>query len=483
MAEYYADKVMKIISQKGMKKSYIYKTVGVTKQTFWNWENGKSVPDYEKMKKISEVLQVNINEISNIKKIKNNIDNKNTLIPFYMSSNGFSLAKSNQRSQAQQTVQNNIEKLFKELNYSSIVTETLFNYLDVLFYIKNRDLKYIGANNAFLKTMGIKEYKSILNLDDKNVMLKVEAVQNNNEDKEVLESINAIKYEGYIPNTRKSKWGIITKAPIVSADRDVIGLVATFTDITERKRAENRARIFENTMNCLPVSIWIKEQKKNGKHRFLYISKDTEKLTGYTVEHIRRNPLFSENSDFWYSIPKKKYDELLKTRQLNAGKVEHVEEFTAIRNFDRKEICLRKGIYTSDNVTIEIIRNISNEVSETKLYKMFSEFYDGLKEIYIIFDTETLKVIFANNVIENICNLPGESCRGVELDNLLKKIICKENMSVIEKIINKYKLNTLNEFFRINLYSRKGKSICCRGYFTEKTVEGKYVGILCINPL
>ncbi|HBM15770.1 MAG TPA: hypothetical protein DD381_05420 [Lentisphaeria bacterium] len=58
-------------------------------------------------------------------------------------------------------------------------------------------------------------------------------------DKEVLTTGKSIlDKEDYIPGNRKTKWGIMSKIPILDLDGKIEGLLGFFVDITDRKKAE-----------------------------------------------------------------------------------------------------------------------------------------------------------------------------------------------------------------------------------------------------
>lgn len=52
-----------IIENKGIKKIYIAKQLGVTSQTISNWLSGYSMPNLVMAKKLSEILGVTIEDI------------------------------------------------------------------------------------------------------------------------------------------------------------------------------------------------------------------------------------------------------------------------------------------------------------------------------------------------------------------------------------------------------------------------------------
>jgi len=57
------NKLETILEEKGIKKSWLAKELGVSRQTITNWVKGYNYPDLLKLKKLSFILGVSIEEI------------------------------------------------------------------------------------------------------------------------------------------------------------------------------------------------------------------------------------------------------------------------------------------------------------------------------------------------------------------------------------------------------------------------------------
>ncbi len=128
---------------------------------------------------------------------------------------------------------------------------SLIDSADDLIYFKDCNGKYIGSNKASEKFIGFSEDeqigKSDFDLLDHELADKV--LKN---DKMVMESNIAIRFEEWVTRSDGSRVLLDTiKAPIVTPDRQILGLVGISRDITERKEIEGALRENEERYRLL----------------------------------------------------------------------------------------------------------------------------------------------------------------------------------------------------------------------------------------
>ena len=96
-----------------------------------------------------------------------------------------------------------------------------------------------NANDHFMKSFSLDKDFSILNKSDCDFFPKNEYAINEMQDKQVLISGKSIlSEEGFIPGTRKQKWGSISKIPIYDSAGNIEGILGYFIDITSFKEKE-----------------------------------------------------------------------------------------------------------------------------------------------------------------------------------------------------------------------------------------------------
>ena len=62
----YYDKIEKIRNKRGLSIDGVCRLTGITRTTLWRWEKGKQTPSETNMLKLARVLDVSVNEISDM---------------------------------------------------------------------------------------------------------------------------------------------------------------------------------------------------------------------------------------------------------------------------------------------------------------------------------------------------------------------------------------------------------------------------------
>jgi len=198
--------------------------------------------------------------------------------------------------------------------------QMLLNILEqfpgVVFW-KDKQSKYLGCNQAFAAAAGLQTSEQIAGKTDFDLpWASTEAAQYIQDDKQVIESaqpklnIEETQHQSY----DETKWFITNKVPLIDSLGNIIGILGTSNDITERKLAEEMLKNSEANLNAFinnrKEAIWSIDNEYN-----LILVNDffkQEFLRVFGVELIKGtnvlNVLTSELKDFW----KSKYDIALK---------------------------------------------------------------------------------------------------------------------------------------------------------------------------
>lgn len=122
--------------------------------------------------------------------------------------------------------------------------ELLRNVLDTVpsrIFWKDKSLVYLGCNNLFAYDAGLKSNEEIIGKTDNDLPWgKAEAELYRSDDKKVIESgLPKVNYEE--SQTREDgleTWLETNKIPLKNSSGDVIGVLGSYSDITDRKNAE-----------------------------------------------------------------------------------------------------------------------------------------------------------------------------------------------------------------------------------------------------
>jgi PAS domain S-box-containing protein len=259
------DKIDYLRKQKGLSISGLCCLININRTTFWSWKNNVYRPVEKNIRSLAKALNVSVTEISDLEEtVSVSSDNlSDSINSWYL----LGIRGRKQQNKEFSFINREIFKLEEKLSQATTIINALLKSMQTIFYVKDKNLKYITANISFLKNLNLDEEYNVIGKTDKDFFNSKEAHKNQQEDEHVISTGKpVVKNEGYIPGTRKKKWGIISKYPIYDSESGIAGIVGTFVDITDRKLSEETRKILHILLETGPgfnFSVW-----KNGKTLF-----------------------------------------------------------------------------------------------------------------------------------------------------------------------------------------------------------------------
>lgn len=154
---------------------------------------------------------------------------------------------------------------------------------------KDRDSRFMGCNLAFAQDAGLESPEEIVGKTDYDLSWGEQAEAYRSDDKNVIQSgMPKLGYEEPQPRRDGSlRWIHTNKVPLRDQNGDIIGLLGTYEDITERKQAE-----FKNQQLAAIVSQAVEGFLVTDTRGIIeYVNPAYEKITGYTQsELLGQNP-------------------------------------------------------------------------------------------------------------------------------------------------------------------------------------------------
>ena len=254
-------KAREIRKERRIRIDAVASQLGISRATMWLWETGKSKPNEKMVRSLAKILNVPIELISDLKQetvVSNSIDltQVNSLLYSFATTTVL-----DRRARQIQSIEN-IRRQFEELNQISVVTSTFVNIISLICYVKDISLKYLFVNNAFLESLSLdKDYK-VLGKTDIAFFPKEEAKQNAEADERVILTGLSENKEGFIPGSRRKRWGMVSRTPIFDLQNRITGVLVYFTDTTERRELE----LTQNAMIDCIASIAEYKSHETGKH-------------------------------------------------------------------------------------------------------------------------------------------------------------------------------------------------------------------------
>jgi transcriptional regulator with XRE-family HTH domain len=285
----YFEKINRIRKDKGLSVTGLCKLSEITRATLWNWENTKQIPNEANVRKLAKALNVGVDEISDLKEIDNRVNHD-----FSNAVDSWELLTQMDKN-SQENKFHNILKELSGLNNNITQAKTIINALtssmNIIFYIKDSNLNYLIASNSFISNLKLNPNYKVFGKRDDDFFSIREAKLNYLEDKEILENNNSIYREDYIPGSRKKKWGLIKKQPVLNSEGKTVGVIGIFIDITDKKTAEEKRDIFMHLLDEFPFIIALAPTATNNGMgvKLSYVNKTVERLTGIPMKEIYAN--------------------------------------------------------------------------------------------------------------------------------------------------------------------------------------------------
>jgi PAS domain S-box-containing protein len=145
------------------------------------------------------------------------------------------------------------------LRASQQIVEGIVNAIPVRVFWKDKNLVYLGCNKEFAQDAGFSDPKDIIGKDDYLMGWRDRAELYRGDDRQVIEGgFPKSLIEELLTTSEGNTITILTsKIPLLSSSGEISGVLGTYMDITERKRAEiavqesrDRYRaLFENMLN------------------------------------------------------------------------------------------------------------------------------------------------------------------------------------------------------------------------------------------
>ena len=284
------------------------KLLGKSLRTVFSWEKGEIIPSESYIRHIAQVLGIGVQEISDLEEI-------NPEVSPYCKQLG-SIEEIQKKIKGNLTIEDKrwISKIIRENNIrnkengllktSLSKFSSLMNFLGLLLYTKDKSLKFTYANPAFslFTNAGAAEIigkttSYLFGSKESDALSKLE--------QEVIHGRKITNFEILIPGTQGREIGLFSGTPLLDENRDIIGIMVSIENITEKVEAENMWKVMEYVINQLSPSLWVMAHKPLPHD--IFISDSVFNIFGRMPEE------FYKDNNLWFNVvhpeDKKKIEE------------------------------------------------------------------------------------------------------------------------------------------------------------------------------
>ncbi|MDK9706185.1 MAG: PAS domain S-box protein [Desulforhopalus sp.] len=169
---------------------------------------------------------------------------------------------------------------------SNKLLQTIINTAPMRIFYKDRELRYIGCNDAFARDAGVRSPEDLVGKDDYQLAWKEQAELYRADDLHVLESGMPKLFYDEPQTTPEGKqiWLRTSKVPLLGDANEIIGVLGMYEDISDWKKAEiDNSRLLlrqRAILDNLPMMAWLKDTES----RLEMINEPYALTCGHTID-------------------------------------------------------------------------------------------------------------------------------------------------------------------------------------------------------
>ncbi len=248
------------------------------------------------------------------------------------------------------------KKAEEDLRSSQQITEGILNSIPVRVFWKDKNLVYLGCNKIFAKDAGFDSPKDIIGKDDYQMGWKEQAEIYRSDDKQVIETGTAKLHIEEPQTTPEGKTiSLLTsKMPLINSSNEVIGILGTYLDISERKQAEIKLQISEKKYKDLVENSLIGIYSTNLNGDFIYANNAMYELLEFeSIDEMQNTNVKST----------------YRNNEERNNFLDHLKKFSKVINYEL-ELVTKKGkiknIVVNAFLTEDIITGMMLDITDRK---------------------------------------------------------------------------------------------------------------------
>lgn len=181
-------------------------------------------------------------------------------------------------------------KVEEALHRSRQMLQFVFDNIPQRIFWKDLNLRYLGCNKTFIKDAGLEWTEEVIGKTDYDLAWREMAELYRANDMRVIETDTPmINFdEPMLLNDGTKLWLKTSKVPLHDSAGNVMGVLGTYEDITERRRAEDQIREQAALLGITRDAILVVDLNS----RVLFWNKGAERVYGWTeAEAFKMNPV------------------------------------------------------------------------------------------------------------------------------------------------------------------------------------------------
>lgn len=169
-----------------------------------------------------------------------------------------------------------------EAQRSNQMLETVIDNIPQRIYWKDAESRYLGCNMTFARDAGLSYPEQIVGRTDDDLPWRAYANSMRAQDREVIDAgLPRLNYEEDLTIDGLHRTTITSKLPLLDGDGRVMGVLGTYSDTTESKRADLALRLQSRALDACVNAILITGPGPGGSNLIEYANPAFRRITGY----------------------------------------------------------------------------------------------------------------------------------------------------------------------------------------------------------
>ncbi|MFL9908125.1 sensor domain-containing protein [Paraburkholderia sp. RL17-337-BIB-A] len=173
-----------------------------------------------------------------------------------------------------------------EAQRSNQMLETVIDNIPQRIFWKDQESRYLGCNMAFARDAGLSYSEQVVGKSDSEMPWRAYAELLNEHDREVVTTgVPKMNFEVDVLIDGVHRTMVTSKLPFTDSDGRVIGVLGSYTDITERKRSDLALRLQSRALDASVNAILITAPSPAG-NLIEYVNPAFMRITGYDPAEV-----------------------------------------------------------------------------------------------------------------------------------------------------------------------------------------------------
>ncbi|WP_246089030.1 sensor domain-containing protein [Paraburkholderia guartelaensis] len=174
-----------------------------------------------------------------------------------------------------------------EAQRSNQMLESVIDNIPQRIFWKDAQSRYLGCNMTFARDAGLAYPEQIIGKSDDDLPWRAYADGMREQDREVIESgLPRINYEDNHTIDGLHRTTLTSKLPLLDGDGRVIGVLGSYSDTTESKRADLALRLQSRALDACVNAILITAPGPGGSNLIEYANPAFRRITGFDPAEV-----------------------------------------------------------------------------------------------------------------------------------------------------------------------------------------------------